>query len=118
MSYNFDKLNTVNIWNINHKVWDDNAAIIFAHCYWLLRQTTNCAIHGTAYVMNNSVIIISMCDIVENTIAVQKFVLEKEAFFKNHTSLSLQLFDFFTVEHSICLIILIIIVRWNSQIKQ
>ena len=51
MAYNFNELNTVNIWNINDKVRDDNATIKFAQSYGLLRQTPNCAIHGTAYVL-------------------------------------------------------------------
>ena len=51
MAYNFDKLNTINIWNIYDKVLDDNAAIKFCQRYRLLRQTPNCAIHGTAYVL-------------------------------------------------------------------
>ena len=51
MAYNFDKLNTVNRWNIYDKVRDDNAAIKFSQRYGLLRQTPNCAIHGTAYLL-------------------------------------------------------------------
>ena len=47
MAYNFDKLNTVNIWNINDKVREDNAGIKFAQSYGLLKQTSNCAIHAT-----------------------------------------------------------------------
>ena len=29
MAYNFDELNTVNIWNINDKVREDNAAVMY-----------------------------------------------------------------------------------------
>ena len=52
---------------------------------------------------------ISGSTIEKDTNAVQKLVSEKEAFFKDHTSLSLLLFAFFTVGHLIRSIILIII---------
>ena len=39
MAYNFDELNTVNIWNIYEKVREDSAAIKFCQRYGLLRQT-------------------------------------------------------------------------------
>ena len=51
MTYNIVELNTINIWNIYEKVRDHNAAIKFCQRYRLLRQTPNCAIHGTAYVL-------------------------------------------------------------------
>ena len=51
MTFKFNELNTVTIWNISDKVRDDNAAIKFCQRYGLLRKTPNCAIHGTAYVL-------------------------------------------------------------------
>ena len=117
MAYKFDELNTVNIWNIYDKVRDDNAAIKFCQRYGLLRQTPNCAIHGTAYVLEehkNTYNFINGSAIEKDTNAVQKLISEKEAFVKDHTSLSLLLFAFFTVGHLIFSIILIIRVTENS----
>ena len=47
----------------------------------------------------NIIILISGSAIEKGTNAVQKLFSEKEAFFKDHTSLSLLLFAFFTVGH-------------------
>ena len=47
----------------------------------------------------NTIILISGSAIEKDTNAVQKLVSEKEAFFKDHISLSLLLFAFFTVGH-------------------
>ena len=65
----------------------------------------------------NTIILISWSAIEKDTIVVQNLVEEKEAFFTDHTSLSLLLFAFFTVGHLIFSINLIIIASWNSQMN-
>ena len=80
MAYKFDELNTVNIWNIYDKVRDNNAAIKFCQRYGLLRQTPNCAIHGTAYVLEEHNNTYKWVCYRKGHQRRQKLVSEKEAF--------------------------------------
>ena len=50
MAYNFDELNSVNIFNIHEKLQDDTT-IEFCQTYALIRHTSQYALHETEYTL-------------------------------------------------------------------